>query len=99
MSLPCALVLWKSENDAYTATIINARFQTSNTIVSMPIADVLVNSSAKYVSVKPFWWKAIQKKITTANTRHKATMRCLVCSGVRLSSITAASPFFLPPST
>ena len=92
--------LWKIENVAYTAMIIAKRLNTSNHNVVKPNASVAVYSSAKYVSVKPFWWNAIQKKITTANTRHNAMIRCLVSAGVRLSStLAAAAPPFLPPST
>ena len=81
--------------------IIITRLITSNGIVCTPLADFSVNSLAKYVSVRPFWWNAIQKKITTANTRHRATMRCLVSSFESSGSVltAAALSFFLPPST
>ena len=47
---------------------------------------------AKKVRAEPFWWKAIQKKITTANTSKRAVMRSLVCFGV--SSSTGADVSF-----
>ena len=58
--------------------IHHTRFSTLNSMPVTPVAEVAVNSSANHVRVNPFWWKAIQKKITTANTRHRQTMRSLV---------------------
>ena len=82
--------------------IIITRLITSKGIVLAPEAVFSVNSSAKYVSERPFWWNAIQKKITTANTRHRATMRCLVSSFVSSGSAATAAALsaavFLPPS-
>ena len=34
-----------------------------------PLSDVAVYSRANWFMVIPFWWKDINKKITTANTR------------------------------
>ena len=43
-----------------------------------PVSEVAVYSRANWFMVIPFWWKAIQKKITTANTRQRQMMRSLV---------------------
>ena len=70
---------------------------TSNTILCSPVETVCVYESAKYVRVAPFWWKAIQKKMTTANTRQRQIMRSFVSAGERVSvasSVLLAS-FFL----
>ena len=51
-----------------------------------------MKSRAKSVSVLPFWWNAIQKKITTANTRQRHTMRSFVSAGE--SSFTSLAGVF-----
>ena len=43
-----------------------------------PEIERLVYFLAKKVRAEPFWWNAIQKKITTANTSNKAVIRSLV---------------------
>ena len=63
----------------------STRFHTSNAMLCKPLEVLAVNSLAKKVSVNPFWWNAIQKKITTINTRISATTRRVVSPAGRVS--------------
>ena len=80
-----------------TIKMHHTRLITLNSIPVTPVAERAVNSSANHVSVSPFWWKAIQKKMTTANTRVRHTMRSFVSAGLISSSCTSFVPdsFFL----
>ena len=91
MALPLPVFDWKREKRAYTMKMTATRFHTLNSILVRPVASVAVYSLAKNVSVEPFWWKAIQKKMTTAKTRQRATTRSFVSLGVSSGSWWAAA--------
>ena len=54
IALPRDVLLWKTENRAYTITMTATRFVTSNIIDCKPEEERAVNSSANQVSVSPF---------------------------------------------